>query len=198
MEDLPWPSQPVPEPVKKLILRFYTSIDSHGPHASYKLASKVFTADGELIINKRIWSGSESTFRHLYAVHASSSHLLGICQWRAGGDTVIMRSHTIEEILVCGEDRSNVFMSGTLRLGSDVGLIAESPFSAKCLVDDTSSRTPRVRKWQIWMVDCMTSICLSNLANCKLQDYTPFFDLGILRPPVSKMSDGVLDTIGGR
>ncbi|RMZ32461.1 hypothetical protein D0859_03422 [Hortaea werneckii] len=181
MEDLPWPSQPVPEPVKKLILRFYTSIDSHGPHASYKLASKVFTADGELIINKRVWTGSES-----------------ICQWRAGGDTVIMRSHTIEEILVCGDDGSNIFMSGTLRLGSDVGLIAESPFSAKCLVDDTSSLTPRVRKWQIWMVECMTSICLSNLANCTLQDYTPFFDLGILRPPVSKMSDGVLDTIGGR
>ncbi|KAI7514883.1 hypothetical protein KC347_g156 [Hortaea werneckii] len=92
MEDLPWPSQPVPEPVKKLILRFYTSIDSHGPHASYKLASKVFTADGELIINKRIWSGSES-----------------ICQWRAGGDTVIMRSHTIEEIFVCVSGRRYVF-----------------------------------------------------------------------------------------
>ncbi|RMY93173.1 hypothetical protein D0861_02081 [Hortaea werneckii] len=181
MEDLPWPSQPVPEPVKKLILRFYTSIDSHGPHASYKLASKVFTADGELIINKRIWSGSES-----------------ICQWRAGGDTVIMRSHTIEEIFVCGDGGSNIFMSGTLRLGSEVGLIAESPFSAKCLVDDTSSPAPRVRKWQIWMVEFMTSICISSLANCTLQDYTPFFDLGILRPPVSKMSDGVLDTIGGR
>ncbi|RMY69363.1 hypothetical protein D0864_11129 [Hortaea werneckii] len=83
-----------------------------------------------------------------------------------------MRSHTIEEILICGDDGSDIFMSGTLRLGSDVGLIAESPFSAKCLVDDTSSLTPR--------------------------DYTPFFDLGILRPPVSKMSDGVLDTIGGR
>ncbi|KAI7233892.1 hypothetical protein KC330_g5127 [Hortaea werneckii] len=163
MEDLPWPPQPVPEPVKKLILRFYTSIDSHGPHASYKLASKVFTADGELIINKRVWSGSES-----------------ICQWRAGGDTVIMRSHTIDEILICGEEGSNVFMSGTLRLGSEVGLIAESPFSARCLVDDTSSHSPRVKKWQIWM------------------DYTPFFDLGILRPPASKMSDGVLDTIGGR
>lgn len=91
-----------------------------------------------------------------------------------------MRSHTIEEIFVCGDGGSNIFMSGTLRLGSEVGLIAESPFSAKCLVDDTSSPTPRVRKWQIWM------------------DYTPFFDLGILRPPVSKMSDGVLDTIGGR
>ncbi|RMX71882.1 hypothetical protein D0869_15180 [Hortaea werneckii] len=181
MEDLPWPPQPVPEPVKKLILRFYTSIDSHGPHASYKLASKVFTADGELIINKRVWSGSES-----------------ICQWRAGGDNVIMRSHTINEILISGDDGSNVFMSGTLRLGSEVGLIAESPFSARCLVDDTSSHSPRVKKWQIWMVELITSIYMSNLANRIVQDYTPFFDLGILRPPASKMSDGVLDTIGGR
>ncbi|TKA27157.1 hypothetical protein B0A50_04494 [Salinomyces thailandicus] len=163
MDNAAWPSQTVPDPIKDLVAHFYSIVDSEGTNTGVKLAEDIFTDDGELIINKRNWVGSDS-----------------ISEWRAGGESVILRSHEVDKIYVCNDEGDDLLMTGKLTLGSEIGLTAESPFCARCVVDDATASSPRVRTWQMWT------------------DYTPFFDLGILRPPVTKMSDGILDTIGGR
>lgn len=59
MEEAEWPSQPIPEPVKRLVARFYSLVDSTASNAGQELADTVFTRDGEFVVNKRSMKGSE-------------------------------------------------------------------------------------------------------------------------------------------
>ncbi|KAK4549646.1 hypothetical protein LTR36_004947 [Oleoguttula mirabilis] len=163
MEEAEWPSQPVPEAIKELIARFYSLVDSSDPSCCEGLANTVFTQDGEFLVNKRSMKGAEQ-----------------IAKWRTGGESVILRQHTIHKIYVCNEQGNDLLMTGTLTLGSDLGLTAESPYCARCVVDDPTSQSPRIEYWQGWL------------------DTTPFYDLGILRNPARKNTGNILDTIGGR
>lgn len=67
MDNAAWPSQTVPDPIKDLVAHFYSIVDSEGTNTGVKLAEDIFTDDGELIINKRNWVGSDSTSHHLHA-----------------------------------------------------------------------------------------------------------------------------------
>ncbi|KAK3112892.1 hypothetical protein LTR53_010337 [Teratosphaeriaceae sp. CCFEE 6253] len=164
MDGAEWPCQPVPDPVKRLVARFYRLIDATAPKCSQQLADHVFTLDGEFVVNKRRMVGREQ-----------------IVNWHAGGDDIVARRHEVHKIYVCSDSGEDLLMTGTLTMQSDVGLIGETSYTARCVVDDASSLKPRVELWQFWL------------------DPTPFFDLGIMRPPMRKMSaSGILDTIGGR
>lgn len=62
MDQTAWPAKPIPKAVKSLVTTVFSVLDSEGQQCSQRLASDFFTADGELIINKRSWQGSESMF----------------------------------------------------------------------------------------------------------------------------------------
>lgn len=61
MDEAEWPTQPIPEPVKDIIARFYALVDSSEPDCSSELANNVFTPDGEFVVNKRAMRGAERT-----------------------------------------------------------------------------------------------------------------------------------------
>ena len=68
-----------------------------------------------------------------------------------GGESIVLREHKVHQVYVSNEQGDDLLMTGVLALESDIGLAAESPFCARCVVEDTSCR-PRVAYWQIWMV----------------------------------------------
>ncbi|KAK5110099.1 hypothetical protein LTR62_006233 [Meristemomyces frigidus] len=164
MDSAEWPSQPVPEAVKRTLERFYKLIDSTDPCASDKLARKVFVEDGEFVVNKRIMSGREE-----------------IANWHKNGEDIVAREHRVDKLYVCNAEGDDLLMTGTLTMESDVGLIGSTSYTARCVIDDPALPMPKVRRWQFWL------------------DPTPFFDLGIMRPPARQLNaSGILDTIGGR
>ena len=59
MDEVEWPSQPVPQTVKDLVARFYTLVDSDEPCCGRELADTVFAEDGEFVVNKRSMKGHE-------------------------------------------------------------------------------------------------------------------------------------------
>ncbi|KAK5718962.1 hypothetical protein LTR17_015468 [Elasticomyces elasticus] len=165
MEGAEWPSQPVSKAMKRLLRRFYTLIDAATAESSKKLANDVFSEQGEFVINKRRMLGREQ-----------------IMDWHnKSGGNVVSRQHDVHKIYVCSDSGDDILMIGTLTMRSDEGLVGETSYTARCVVDDASLPKPRVELWQFWL------------------DPTPFLDLGIMRPPIRKLSaSGVLDTIGGR
>ncbi|TKA65757.1 hypothetical protein B0A55_10836 [Friedmanniomyces simplex] len=150
--------------MKRLLTRFYTLIDAATPESSEQLANQVFSEDGEFVVNKRRMQGREQ-----------------IMNWhnKSSGD-VVLRRHEVHKIYVCSESGDDLLMTGTLTMKSDQGLVGETSYSARCVVNDAALPKPKVELWQFWL------------------DPTPFFDLGIMRPPIRRMSSGILDTIGGR
>ena len=50
---------PFPEPIKRLIFRFYELIDSLDPESDRELATQIFASDGKFIVNTTELSGSE-------------------------------------------------------------------------------------------------------------------------------------------
>lgn len=127
---------------------------------------------------------------------------LEIMNWHLGGEDIVARRHDVHKIYVCNDSGDDLLMTGTLTMESDVGLIGETSYTARCVVDDASSLKPRVELWQFWLVCASLYHHLVNDTPADLtvwKDPTPFFDLGIMRPPMRKMSaSGILDTIGGR
>ncbi|KAK0938203.1 hypothetical protein LTR29_010194 [Friedmanniomyces endolithicus] len=95
-------------------------------------------------------------------------------------DDVASRRHVVHKVYVCSESGDDLLMTGTLTMISSEGLVGETSYTARCVVDDAAFPKPKVQLWQFWL------------------DPTPFLDLGIMRPPIRKMSSGILDTIGGR
>jgi len=60
MENVDWPSlHHIPEPVKAIIARFYSLVDSSDPNSSRELAETVFMPDGEFVVNKRSMQGPQ-------------------------------------------------------------------------------------------------------------------------------------------
>ena len=199
MEDVEWPSQPVPEAVKKLLRRFYRLIDSTDPFASEKLAERVFTEDGQLLVNKRFMSGRQriGPSMRLRRMRVLTQHV-EIRNWHKGtDDNVVSREHKVHRVYVCNVEADDILMTGTLRMESNLGLTGSTSYCARCVVQDADSTYPRVRLWQFWLVRLLARIAV--LSSNERQDPAPFFDLGIMRPPMRKMSaSGILDTIGGR
>ena len=58
----------------------------------------------------------------------------------------------MHQVYVSNEQGDDLLMSGVLALESDTGLTAESPFCARCVVEDVDCNAPQVAYWQIWMV----------------------------------------------
>ena len=52
---------PFPEPVKKLISRFYELVDPLDPDSDRELATQVFAPDGKFIVNTTELNGSQGT-----------------------------------------------------------------------------------------------------------------------------------------
>jgi hypothetical protein len=52
---------PFPEPVKKLISRFYELVDPLDPDSDRELATQVFVADVKFIVNTAELNGSQGT-----------------------------------------------------------------------------------------------------------------------------------------
>ncbi|KAK0286732.1 hypothetical protein LTR35_004201 [Friedmanniomyces endolithicus] len=164
MDGAEWPSQPITKAMKRLLARFYTLVDAATVESSELLAGQVFGESGELVVNKRRMKGGEQ-----------------IMSWPSkSSDDVVSRHHVVHKVYVCSESGDDLLMTGTLTMISSEGLVGETSYTARCVVDDAALPKPKVQLWQFWL------------------DPTPFLDLGIMRPPIRKMSSGILDTIGGR
>ena len=81
---------------------------------------------------------------------------LEIAKWQVGGESIVLREHKVHQVYVSNEQGDDLLMTGVLALESDSGLTAESPFCARCVVDDVDCDEPRVAFWQIWMVSVMS------------------------------------------
>jgi hypothetical protein len=57
-QDSIWPSQIVPEPVKQLILKFFSIIDIKSDTSGELLAEEVFSSTGQMKAGPQIFSGS--------------------------------------------------------------------------------------------------------------------------------------------
>jgi len=121
-----------------------------------------------------------------------------IAKWRTGGNSITLRQHEVHKVYTCNDLGDDVLMTGTLTLGSSSGLTAEGPYCARCVVDDASSPSPKIKHWQGWVVSCWPTWHMRYMLMCYFKDNTPFADLGIQRTPVTRTMNGILDTIGGR
>lgn len=53
-----WPSTSVPEPFKQLLTRFFVAGDTPTAEAGRQLGEEIFTADGQIIVNKNVITGT--------------------------------------------------------------------------------------------------------------------------------------------
>ncbi|KAK0111163.1 hypothetical protein ONS95_001540 [Cadophora gregata] len=132
-----WPSQPIPEPVKDLISKFYACVDApQDPNANTVLANEVFLPNGTFTINQRVVQGKEQ-----------------IQNWRASaasGNQVKVSVHTVEKVYNLDGQGGQVLTTGTLFLEMMGGQKATSVYAARCLVYDVGSANPRIKEWQGW------------------------------------------------
>src|ERR1700761_4480261 len=57
-----WPSSPaVPDHIKAVLSLFFEFGDSSSPDSSRRLGEEVFTADGQIVVNKKVISGAQGT-----------------------------------------------------------------------------------------------------------------------------------------
>jgi hypothetical protein len=56
-----WPSTPIPLPIKELISHFFVLGDTPTAEAGRELGEKVFTSDGQIVVNKRVIAGTAGT-----------------------------------------------------------------------------------------------------------------------------------------
>ena len=75
-----------------------------------------------------------------------------IVHWSAGGSHIQLRRHVVQKIYVCNDKADDLLMTGSLVLRSVDGKEAESPYCARCVVDDANSTTPMIKYWQGWLV----------------------------------------------
>ncbi|PVH75243.1 hypothetical protein DL98DRAFT_593372 [Cadophora sp. DSE1049] len=132
-----WPSQPLPEPVKNLIAKFYACVDApQDPNANFVLATEVFVPIGTFTINQRVIQGRKE-----------------IENWRASaasGNQVKVSVHTVEKVYNLDGQGGQVLTTGTLYLEMNGGQKATSVYAARCLVDGVGSETPKIKEWQGW------------------------------------------------
>ena len=104
------------------------------------------------MISYKFWLCSQ---RH----HGLTNFLaLEIAKWRVGGEAIVLREHTVHQVYISNEHGDDLLMTGVLALESDIGLAAESPFCARCVVEDVDTNAPRIAYWQVWMVSGCSSL----------------------------------------
>ncbi|EMC97469.1 hypothetical protein BAUCODRAFT_453290 [Baudoinia panamericana UAMH 10762] len=59
MDNVEWPSQPIPQQIKNLIARFYKLVDTSTHDTSRELADTVFTEDSTFTVNRRVMAGRD-------------------------------------------------------------------------------------------------------------------------------------------
>lgn len=57
--NIEWPSPPLPESIKALVVKFYEVADSRVEDAPRRLATEVFAPTGEIFVNRRKIIGTE-------------------------------------------------------------------------------------------------------------------------------------------
>nr|OQO31936.1 hypothetical protein B0A51_00276 [Rachicladosporium sp. CCFEE 5018] len=134
-----WPFQPIPEPVKALLAKFYACVDApQDPNSNSILANEVFHPDATFQINKRIIRGREE-----------------IAHWRdgaaSGGGGVATSTHTVHNVYSLSTEGWEVLTTGTLALEMGDGRKAESEFACRCLVTDEGAEGERIKEWRGWV-----------------------------------------------
>lgn len=154
-----WPSTPVPEPIKQLISRFFILGDTPTAEAGRELGEKVFTSDGQIVVNKRVIAGTAGmpsiTTRCPYADNLltfseSPFQPLGsrdkITQACRGQDIQSQRT---------GDD---LMLIGSVMWDFNDGSSENGVFAARALIHDGGSREPKLKLYHGWAVRDLENI----------------------------------------
>lgn len=143
---------PFPNPVRKLIARFYELVDILNSESDRKLAAEVFAPDGKFIINLREMNGTQGKRVQTTTIHKCLlTRAVEIERWAAVSEDVLSeRRHDVLDTYACGGN--HFITTGTLTLATKAGKEASAPYCARCVVDDANSSNPRIKLWQGWLV----------------------------------------------
>lgn len=159
METARWPTyQHIPDPVKQVVAQFYDLVDSRDSHcSSVELAYTIFAPTGEFLMNKRRLKGPQREHAALPRLAPATPQLtrwgsiVEIVKWRQGWESITYRRHEVFRVYV-SDGPGDLMMMGNLTMGLDDSTTAESPFCARCVIDDVESDQPRIQLWQGWLV----------------------------------------------
>lgn len=136
-----WPSTPVPEAIKNLLSRFYSLGDSNSDDAGRRLGEEVFTATGQIVVNKRTIDGPDI---------ATSNHGMWV-----GLET---RRHEVLKVYACSDAGDDLMLMGNVTWGFKNGEVVEGGFAARAVVVNGDSEKPRLKLYQGWGVSGLFEI----------------------------------------
>lgn len=139
-----WPSIPISSAVKELINRFYVIVNDKSDNGR-RLRDEVFTPDGTWKSPGRAYNGAEF-------VGATANSWAGINY----------RVHEVVKVYSGSEAGDDLMMFGKATYGLENGATVETDFSARCVIDDPKSSTPRLRLFQGYTVRVVRNTLLAS------------------------------------
>ena len=133
-----WPSNPhISLAVRELVKRFFVCVNDKSDDGT-RLREEVFTPDG-------IWQNPGRALKGSEIVSSSNNAWSG----------VEYRTHEVYKVYTCGTGSvaaNDLMMFGKATYGLKNGAVVETGFSARCVVDDSTSEEPRLVFFQGWTV----------------------------------------------
>lgn len=131
-----WPATPTPisSAVKVLINRFSLLVNDRSDDGS-RLYSEVFTPTGTWRSPGRAYTGSK--------VSGSTAN-----SWSG----LSYRVHEVRKVYFFDDAVNDLMMFGKAEYGLENGAKVDTEFSARCVIDDPRSETPRLELFQGWTV----------------------------------------------
>ncbi|KAL6251911.1 hypothetical protein RBB50_002121 [Rhinocladiella similis] len=130
-----WPRTPIPENVKRLLLRFLHLIDLNDPHAGRALADEVFSSNGVFQSPGGLFRGSQDII---------------LCREDAW-NTIASRSHTIDKVFSGNADGTELIVVGKLFTQTKDTLASTAvEFSAQVEIEASDASSPRMKTWKAY------------------------------------------------
>ncbi|KAJ0121873.1 Type II inositol 1,4,5-trisphosphate 5-phosphatase [Diaporthe amygdali] len=121
-DSVEWPRGTyIPEPVKRLIDRFYNLLDDDDSGVGSILADEIFTLDGVAYFGGQPFKGTDGE----------------------GAERVL-------RVYVADTDASDLLFIASVTMGLRNGKQVEGEFAGRLLIADATGSNPRLRLYQVW------------------------------------------------
>ena len=148
-----WPSTGISTNVKQLIDHFFSLVDNKADDSGQKIAKEVFTDDGKFFATSGNFEGSAG-MNYVYEVllkrlKSDVVNSAEIAKSRATAwESVSSRRHELAKVYGNDTEGLDLIMIGALTVEKE-GAKSTHEFVARCLLDDSNSRKPRIRHYQV-------------------------------------------------
>lgn len=130
----PWPEHPIPEPVKELILHFFSLADTKSEDSGARIAKDTFSSQGVLKNGPKSFTGHDE-----------------IIAWRRGAwDVFTSRKHTVLKVYTQSDKADDILLTGSLEASLTNGASATGHFCARVMVDGASTDSPKISLYEVW------------------------------------------------